>query len=219
MAKNPRKPTGEDGTIRLGVNDAEYLPRALPQRKEEIESLVAHKFAAFQSPRPIFAFKVLGEPSQNPTDDFDFTLSTTRGPKYLELMEVHFADLGSYLPTGQYAYEPFRVAERLFEKMKGKSDRYRGATDRGIVLLTYATHWQFALSNTVFWLLAYKMHRDPLVFESVYHIMLSDPEATDVTLLFPAKADFAGFDPEKYRENRDILLNPSGFTFVRPSAG
>ena len=150
MGEAPRKPTGSDGVISMTPQDARYLPRTLPERKEEIESLVAKKFAAYRSAtRRLFAFEVLGEPKQNPVDDFDFTLSTTSGPKYLELMEAHFSDIGETLPTGQYLYEPYRVAARLFENMKKKSDRYRGATHQGIVLLTYSTHWQFALSNSV----------------------------------------------------------------------
>jgi hypothetical protein len=217
--KRPRKPTGQDGVVRLGAYDTEYRSRTLPDVKEDIELLVARKFAAFRSSRRMFAFEMLGEPVQNPTDDFDFTLNTTLGPKYLELMECHFAGVGSYLPSGQYSYEPFTVAECLSASVKKKSERYRGATDRGIVLLTYTTHWEFALSNAVFWLVAHRMHRDPVVFESIYHIMLSDLEVTDVTLLFPANVDYSQFDPEKYRHNVDILLNPAAFKITREPSG
>jgi hypothetical protein len=164
----------------------------------------------------MFAFEVIGEPTQNPIDDFDFTLATTSGPKYLELMEAHFSQIGKFLPSGQYGYEPYRVAERLFGNMKKKSDRYRGVTHQGIVLLTYSTHWQFALSNAVIWLLGHQLHSTRLVFESIYHICLADPDAVDVMLLFPTNVDFALFNPEKYRENWDILLDPAGFTVERP---
>lgn len=217
MGNPPRKPTGSDGVISLGATDARYVARTLPERKEEIERLVASRFAMYRSPsRRIFAFEILGEPTQNPVDDFDFTLATSSGPKYLELMEAHFSDIGEFLPSGQYAYEPYRVAERLFENMKKKSDRYRGATEQGIVLVTYSTHWQFALSNMVYWLLGHQLQKNRLVFESVYHMCLSDLDAVDVALLFPTtNVDFADFDPEKYRENRDILMNPAGFTFER----
>jgi hypothetical protein len=202
--------------IKLGVTDARYVARTLPERKEEIERLVARKFAAYRSPdRRLFSFQMLSEPTQNPVDDFDFTLATTSGPKYLELMEGHFSDIGEYLPTGQYAYEPSRVAERLFANMKKKSDRYRRTTQLGIVLLTYSTHWQFALSNAAVWLLAHQLHKDRLEFESVYHMCLADLDVVDVTLLFPTNVDFGAFDPEKYRENRDILLDPGGFTIER----
>jgi hypothetical protein len=77
---------------------------------EDIDVSCAER-TAFRSPRRLFAFEMLGEPTQNPTDDFDFVIATTAGPKYLELMEMHFAGIGSSLPTGQYMYEPYQVAD------------------------------------------------------------------------------------------------------------
>lgn len=214
-----RKPTGRDGAISLSGTGASFLPTSFPETKEEIELFVARKFATFKSSRRLFAFDIVGEPTQNPTDDFDFNLATSVGPKYLELMEAHFSGIGTYLPSGQYMYEPHRIADALFTNIKRKSDRYRGATTRGIVLLVYSTHCEFALSNVAVWLVAHKIHTTQPVFESVYHITLSDPGA-DVKLLFPTNVDFTAFDPEKYRENRDILLDPAKFQVdVRPAAG
>jgi hypothetical protein len=216
MNNRPRKPTGQDGVVSLGVSEATYLARTLPERKEEIELLVARTFAAYRSPhRRIFAFDIVGEPVQNPTDDFDFTLTTSVGSKYLELMEVFLSDIGVTLPTEQFAYEPYPFAEWLYANIKKKSDRYRGATQQGIVLLTYSTHWQFALSNTAIWLLAHKLHHERLIFESVYHVGLADVQSPEVTLLFPTNVDFSNFDPERFRDNRDILIDPSGFKIER----
>jgi hypothetical protein len=216
MGTPPRKPTGRDGVISMSATDARYLPRTLPERKEEIELLVARKFASYRSPdRRINAFEVLGEPTQNPTDDFDFTLQTSSGPKYLELMEAHFSDIGEAFPTGQYEYEPYRVAERLFENMKKKSDRYQSVKHQGIVLLTYSTYWQFALSNAVHWLLAHRLQTNRLIFESIYHMSLGDLNAVDLQLMFPTNVNFTTFDAEKYRENRDILFDPGAFKIER----
>src|SRR6266568_4709913 len=126
MPRNIRKPTGKTGAISLGPRSAKYLPTTFPETKEEIELFVARQFAAFRSPRHLFAFEILGSPTQNPTDDFDFTLSTSAGPKYLELLEVHLASIGEVWPTGQFAYEPYRAAELIFQHMNKKSERYRG---------------------------------------------------------------------------------------------
>ena len=196
MSKSPRKPTGADGVVSLGLAEAGYFARTLPKRKEEIELVAARAFAGYASDHPrLLAFEIVGEPVQNLTDDFDFTLATSAGPKYLELMEVFLSGIGATLTTGQYAYEPYRFADRLYANMKKKSDRYRGATEKGIALLTYSTHWQFALSNTAIWLLAHKLQQDRLIFESVYHVGLADIPSRDVTLLFPTNVDFSNFDP------------------------
>src|ERR1041385_4189288 len=152
---------------------------------------------------------------QKPTDHFDFTLNTTRGPKYLELMEVHLGSIGRTLSSGQFVYEPYRAADLLSQHINRKSNRYQGAPPNGIVLLLYATHWQFALSNAALWLLSHSIYRDPPIFESVYYISLSDPGAADVQLLYPTDIDFSNFDPETYRENLDILLDPTNQIEIR----
>lgn len=211
MPEDIRKPTGRDGAISIGADSVNYLPIVFPKKKEDIELLVARQFAAFRSPHRLFAFQMLGEPTQNPTDDFDFTLSTDVGPKYLELMEVYLGSIGNEVSIGLFTYEPYRAAELLFNRMKKKSDHYRGATTVGIVLLIYATYWQFALSNTAIWILAHALHNDRLLFESVYYISLSDRDSPDVTLLYPTNVDFTGFDPEYYRANRDILFDSGNF--------
>lgn len=210
MADTPHKPTGEHPSIAIGP-DAEGLrvsTLTFPSSKEEIERFVALPFAANASIKGWFPFKLFEPPEQNPTDDFDFTLITDRGRKYLELMEIHLRDLVQELPSGQYFYKPYEVAKQVFARIQSKSKKYQGATSNGIVLLTYVTHWEFCLADVVYWLVAYWMRERPPIFEQVFDVNFLDESAFESRCLYPANKDFSGFEPEKYRDNTTILLNP-----------
>jgi hypothetical protein len=210
MADKPRKPTGEHPSIAFGpdVDGLRISSLTFPSSKEEVERFVALPFAANASVKGWFPFKLLAAPEQNPTDDFDFTLHTDRGRKYLELMEIHLRDVVQEMPSGQYSYEPYAVAQLIYERIQAKSTKYQGATSCGIVLLTYVTHWEFCLADVVYWLLAYWMRDRPPIFEQVFDVNFLDESAFESRCLYPANKDFSSFEPEKYRENTTILLNP-----------
>jgi hypothetical protein len=217
MKRDHKKPTGEIGAVSFGPTSeaVTFSPIPFPTRKEDIERFIAMPFAMNASIKGWFPFKLLAPPEQNSTDDLDFTLHTDAGPKYLELMEIHLADIGLNIPSGQFVYEPYAVAERILGHIQNKSNRYQGATSRGIILLTYVTHWQFCLDNVVYWLLAYWMRERPLIFEQVFHLDLLDETAFESYPLYPSDKDFSGFEPEKFRENRTFLLNPRRWQLER----
>lgn len=217
MSTERSKPTGETGSVSFGPGSEApaFAPVPFPSTKEAIERFIALPFVELARKSNLLPFTVVGEPEQNPTDDFDFTLRTDTAHAYLELMEMHLRDIGDETPSGQFVYEPYVVAERLLQRIQAKSIRYRGATSQPIILLTYVTHWQFCLADLVFWLLAYWMRQSQSIFAQVWHLSILDATSSEAFLLYPTTRDLSDFDPEKYRDNRTILLNPRGWQLRR----
>jgi hypothetical protein len=213
MSREPRKPTGEIGStaISLQTHEVSFSPMTFPSTKAEIERFIASPFVGNALKKQRFTFAAVHSLQQNPTDDFDFTIETDRGTKYLELIEVHLREVGRETPSGQFVYEDYAVAELVYQKIMTKSHRYRGATPHGIILLTYVTHWQFCLSDAVFWLLAFKMKQAAPIFEQVFHLSWLDSKSFEFFLLHPTDRDFTAFKPDSLRENRTTLLNPRGW--------
>ena len=58
----------------------------------------------------------------NPENDFDFTVSTERGPAYLELQEV--APLNGPYEKAQASYKPYYYAQYILMKILEKSNKY-----------------------------------------------------------------------------------------------
>jgi hypothetical protein len=210
MTRKPQKPTGEHPSIAFGagVDGVQVSSFTFPRTKEEIERFVALPFAANAAAKGWFPFTLLAQPEQNPTDDFDFSLRTDKGRKYLELMEIHIRDLVQEIPSGQFVYKPYEVAQLIFERIHAKSRKYQGATTCGIILLTYVTHWQFCLADIVYWLVAYWLSEQPPIFEQVFDVNFLDESTFESRCLYPANKDFSQFEPNKYRENTTTLLNP-----------
>jgi hypothetical protein len=109
-------------------------------------------------------------------------------------------------------YQPYVVGEHVVQQVQRKASRYRGATAQPILLLLYVTHWQFCLSHFVFWHVAYRLARTPpLAISMVLYMSFLENSAVETVPLYPVSSDFATYDPERYRENVDVLLNPHGW--------
>jgi len=212
------KPIGKTGHTRITrANESpEFVTVPFPTAKEEVESYVARPFVQAASDDGLFPFDVLEPPHQNPTDDFDFTLRTSSGDRYLELLEVHLRNIvESKGQSGQASYDVHAVARYVLGQILEKSRRY-GST-QGIVLLTYVTHWQFALHDSVLHLLAYwLLLRPPPVFQQVFYMSFLDAGSVEETLLYP-RPDSAppGFAPEQYQGSRVLWLNPDAWQLTK----
>lgn len=210
-----RKPTGDTGHVRIsGSRDKpDFIRVPFPTTKENIETYVARPFVQAAAHHGFLPFIVDGEPKQNAIDDFDFTLQTSEGLKYLELMEIHLGDLVLARETpGPSSYDLYDAARVVLEKIDGKSGRYRGATEKGIVLLTYVTHWQFNLDTSALLALSYWLLSNPPVFEQVYYMSFLDSQTVSLSLVYPLPIDvFVGFDPEVYRGRRVLNMDPDAW--------
>jgi hypothetical protein len=188
----------------------EFVRVEFPATKEDIERYVNNSFVPAAVHHGFFPFQPLGPAKQNATDDFDFSLPTSIGPKYIELTEIYLRDIVKV--GAQASYSVVAAAEHTEAAIQKKSAHYGSATSQGIILLLYATHWQFDLTPAVFYLVAFGLLRNRPVFEQVFYMSFLDQNTVNLSMLYPLPADaFATFDRATYRDSRVILLNPERY--------
>ena len=213
MSKPPRKPTGTLGPIQVSADEAQFLQIEFPRTKEEIEEFIVKSFVRSSeslSPR-------ISSYAQNSQNDFDFSIETAEGRKFLELMEVAPLEnlRGSY-EKAPSSYRPYDFAQYIFSKINGKSERYRGAASSNICLLIYITDWAFTLSETVVTLLQYWAVQQPHSFQYIFCYSLLDAESGVTDLIYPTPFDFwKEFNPDAYRENIVHNLSPLKWEYQR----
>jgi hypothetical protein len=76
------------------VGTPPFVTVPFPATKDEVERYVAAPFLVVAAEHGFFPFEVLGPPEKNQENDLAFTLQTSKGPKYLELREIHPRELG-----------------------------------------------------------------------------------------------------------------------------
>lgn len=206
MKKKPTKPTGNIGVVALSPEGASFQRIEFPRTKDEIEEFIVKAFVGNSAGMPL---QIVGF-SQNVENDFDFTIKTSEGTKYLELMEVAPLEnlRGSYAQAPD-RYKPYDFALHVAEKINGKSERYEGSAASQICLLIYITDWAFTLSDTVIALLQHWAATTSHSFQYVFCYSPFDRVAGDAKLIYPTPAEFwNGFDPEKFRDNEVFNLSP-----------
>ncbi len=131
MANPPRKPTGTTGPLHVSAEGAQFFQLEFPRTKEEIESFIVEAFLSNSGSMPLR----ISEWKQNNQNDFDFSVKTTEGPKFLELMEIAPLEnlRGSY-EKAPSSYKPYDFAAYILAKINDKSERYHGAASSSICL-------------------------------------------------------------------------------------
>lgn len=199
MANPPQKPTGITGALHVSAEGVEFLQLEFPKTKEEIETFIVEAFVRNSGLMPL----QISEWKQNHQNDFDFSIGTTEGPKFLELMEIAPLEnlRGSY-DKAPSSYKPYDFAAYILAKINGKSERYRGATSSNICLLMYVTDWAFTLNKTVIALLQYWAAHQSHSFQYIFCYSPIDTESGVANLIYPTPQDFwKSFNPDAYREN------------------
>jgi len=210
MKNSIKKPTGNIGNIVLQPEKgtATFETVKFPETKEEIEEFIVKPLIRSGRKSGFFNFKSKGDPIRNETDDFDFTLPTEDGHKYLELMEVAPLEhiRGSYKKAPN-SYNEFDFATYIYQKLLDKSKRYKTSTEFGIILLIYVTDWKFVLSKNVIALLQYWTMKEEHCFEGIFYFSFLSPREGIVYVVYPAdKALFKDFNENQYRNNQVFLL-------------
>jgi hypothetical protein len=157
MVKNKRslrKPSGITGPIKVEVrpNGAEVEFQAIdfPKTKEKIEDFIVKSFlnaAQQQNILQIPSFSV----RQNELDDFDFTIETLSGNKYLELMEIApLEHLKASYDKAPSSYKSYDFAKYILKKINDKSNRYAASIEYGLLLLIYVKdYWDLIKKREV----------------------------------------------------------------------
>ena len=206
--REPQKPTGEIGPLLVAPGVADFQPVQRPARKADIELQVLRPFLLTAAGVGFLDFEVTSEPKVNATDDFDFSIETTSGDKYVELLEVAPLGAGAY-EAAPSSYDVYEFADWIATAMFKKARRYIGATELGIVLVTYSTHWAFVPNDEVLFLLSCWTHTRNHCFESIYHTHPLDDHHHSVSRIFPIPGvNFERLDPEAFRGRTVLNLRP-----------
>ena len=212
----PKKPTGITGPVYVsfeGVRPTStFMPFDFPTSKDEVESVVAQGFLTVAVRQSLLSFAV-NRLAKNPTDDYDFTLHTSAGLRYLELLEVapqpHMSAGYQNAPS---SYRPYEFAQTILESIMAKSCRYDPATASLTTVLLYETHWPFAPSAETLALLQYFVFQRSPRFHEIYWY---HPIARDdgiVEFVYPTPAEhWGGFDPETWQDAVVHNLDPRGW--------
>ena len=210
----PKKPTGTSGPIKFttGPNGGkvEFLPISFPKTKGDIEDFVVRGFLNPASSQGILPLTIESV-KRNELDNFDFTVATSSGSRYIELMEIApFEHLGTSYSQAPNTYKPYDFALYIVDKIVGKSDHYASSTDMGIILLLYVTDWKFKLNETTLKLLKYWTTQKHHCFEFIYYYHPVFEESGIAHIIFPTPADkWIGFNPEAYSAVEAFILSPT----------
>lgn len=193
-----------DGNVTGGFHQIPYSPT-----KSEVERSIATNFIASANKELVKSSEsfIFWNPTQNEENDFDFTVETSRGPAYLELMEV--APLAGPYESASARYKPYDLASAVLKGIKEKSAHYPKTMERDLFLLLYVTHWAFDLSNLTAACLRYWAARTDHVFRAIFSYEPDDEHEGRSSFIFPYPLDMLGaFDPEQVRDSECLSLDP-----------
>lgn len=192
--------------VKLSPKGASFQQIEFPRAKDEIEEFIVKAFVRSSAGMPLQIVGYL----QNIENNFDFSIITGEGKKYLELMEVAPLEnlRGSYTQAPD-RYKPYDFAMYVAGKIIGKSEKYKGSAASKICLLIYITDWAFTLSESVIALLQHWAATTPHSFEYIFCYSPIDGVAGDTNLFYPTPTEFWNkFNPDKFRENEVFNFSP-----------
>jgi hypothetical protein len=211
--RKPRKPTGTIGPIIIGPHDrgVEFRPIDFPTDKAEVERYIMTFVISGLRKTGTNFYKLVGNPVQNPEDDFDFTLPTKSGKEYLELMEVAALDhVGGSYNAAPASYNHGELADYVYAKLMAKAKKYGSPSHVPVHLLLYTTDWRFRLSQNVLALLAYWCLRREHLFKTILYFVPDDATHGEARIVYPiASESLANFDEQAARNRRSIIGDPT----------
>jgi hypothetical protein len=154
----------------------------LPDTKADIERRILSHARAAAETQGRSLYDLVSEPIQNAENDFDFTLETTSGRQYLDLVEVVLA--GGYEGASN-AIEVGSFADQLWALVKKKSQKYGVPRRHRVHLLLYSTHWKFLPSDSVIDLLSLYCARKIHSFISIAIVVPIDHNTAQLWRVFP----------------------------------
>lgn len=193
-----------------GGGKAEFLRLEFPEKKEDIEDFIVRGFLTTVSSQGILP-DALESLERNQLDDFDFTVTTHSGPKYIELMEIApLEHLGGSYNNTPGSYKPYDLASHIMNKIVGKSNHYTSSTDTRLILLLYVTHWFFKLGENTLSLLRYWTLQTRHCFDDIYYYSPTSKDSGQAETIFPTSRDrWIEFDPEKHRAVEAFPFDPT----------
>lgn len=219
------KPQGQKGPLRFSGGQPEWAVVDFPKDKKARELMIAGMFTRAANVR--IDSESPEEPHygpfenliQNEESDLDFTTTTARGQKRMELAE--FAPLASYGP--QFKDVPTQVhqaakSDHLLELVQMKSVR-QGGPNR--LLLIYVTEEAFRLDPITIEIARRALARNPPKFERVYYVSPHDSTIGSVDEIFPGKPHHicGSWSDEQLRTNRAHFFHPTEMLAISELSG
>jgi hypothetical protein len=206
----PIKPTGEIGPVIISKDKTGFQPVEFPKNKEDIEKFIVNGFLKSAQQQKVLHFETISY-KQNELDDFDYSLETSIGSRYLELMEIApLEHLQGKYGNAPSSYKLYEFAEFIYNKIMYKSIKYSSMVETKIILLLYITHWNFNFDTTVIALLQYWTVVNRNNFDLIYLYVPCNSDFGRPHLIFPTPLDYwkeRNFSPVRYRDSI-IHLSP-----------
>ena len=221
MAKDRKKPRGSLGVIRMTPDGSSFLALELPRSKEGIEDFIVNSLlrtTTWGKKRPVV---LAGRPRRNHENSLDYTIDTTVGTQFLELMEVAPLDrMMSRYPNEPMMQRAGDRADWVWSKMMKKAGRYGNRADSRIHLLLYSTHTPFDLSPSAMKLLSLwcaKLRSHP--FASVAFVAMYGDGSAQLSPIHPVRIP-RGMNEQDLRDEEYFLpelsqaqISPDGSTW------
>ena len=122
------------GYTRISGNKVSSNSIIFPETKEAIENLIMEKFV--ENTNALDTFFKFKSFSQNTQNDFDFSVETTIGKNYIDVMEIAILNKGSH-DSANNQYNDLEFSENIFKKISEKSRKY--GNRKPLFLLIYPT--------------------------------------------------------------------------------
>jgi hypothetical protein len=212
-----KKPSGVIGPTRVIVGRAAIEPCRIsfPKEKRDIEMLFARRFELLIREHSLVGYRLKSRIIQNEENDFDFTLETESGARYLELMEYAPVKSSGITYGSAPSWQSTRkMAEALIAQVIAKAGHYSRAVPTPITLLAYVTDFKFSLDQAQIVFVAYHLHKHKLPFEYVFYLRPVDEHDSQVAKLYPHPPScFASFDPDALPYEQVLSADLSKFHF------
>jgi hypothetical protein len=211
MNGQKKKPTGVIGSITIHPDGRppEFKQVGFPQGKAEIERYILKLTILNAKKIGLNPYDLKGEPIQNPEDSFDFTLPSTQGNQYLDLMEIASLEKvrGSHEQAPNH-YNNGELADSIYSKILSKAKKYGQSPRSTIHLLLYTTDWKFKADEGVLDLLAYWSLRGQHCFKSILYFRPVSSNDGDVIVIYPRPVEtFQQFDEARQRRRCTLSIN------------
>lgn len=191
-----RKPRGELASLQIQGGSVKCVRAKIPNSKEQIEEWILRSAIRAADQRGISLYDLAAEPVKNDENDLDFTLPTTDGTAYLDLMEVVLFKGRTYAeaPT---AYSIGEMATQTLAGVTKKSKMY-GKPHNPVHLLLYSTDWRFVLVREVLDLVGLWLNRLNPVFATVKYVCPDSDGGAILEHVFPrSSGEFTSFDEQR----------------------
>ncbi len=190
-----KKPTGIISQAQVNLKGLETESIDFPEAKEEIEKFIADHYVEAAQGQGVNI--CLG--SLNKTDDLDFECILDGITGYLELTEVALLEKSGY-DKAKSTYNIYEFSKSVASKIKTKANKYKGSTNRPIVLLLYITDWKFAPSRQVIDLLEFCLRYGVHGLTKIdWYCPLVGGRGSLYTIYPSTRENWSGFSPGKLR--------------------